>query len=44
LGLIGEDMGRPMDPAIGDTHRGPQRGGLGQPPLEDRLQPDQGCG
>ena len=44
LVLIGEDVGHAMDPAIGDAHLGPQRGGFGQAPLEERLQPDKGLG
>lgn len=42
LCLVGEDVGCAMYPAIGNAHLRPQRGGLGQPSLENRLQPDQG--
>src|SRR5215831_12403664 len=40
--FIGEDVGSPIDPAIGDAHGGPQGGGRRQAPLEDTLQPSEG--
>jgi hypothetical protein len=44
LVLVGEDLGYLVAPAIGDAHLGPQQGGLGQAPLEERLKPEQGLG
>lgn len=34
---IREDVSRPMDPVVGDTHIRPQGGRLGQASLEERL-------
>src|SRR4030095_13055045 len=44
LFLVAEDMGGPMDPAIGDAYVRPQGGGCRQAPLEDGLQPREGLG
>lgn len=38
--LVGEDVGYLVDPARGDAHLRPQQGGLGQAPVEERLQPE----
>src|SRR4029434_2912083 len=44
LCLVAEDMGGPMDPAIGDAYVRPQGGGCSQAPLEDGLKPREGLG
>ena len=44
LFLVGEDVSCLVDPAVSDTHLGPQRGGLGQAPVEEPLKPDKGLG
>ena len=42
--LVGEDMGRPLDPGRGHPPLGPQRGSLGQASWEEGLPPDAGRG
>jgi hypothetical protein len=44
LGFVVQDVGRPMDPAIGHAHVRPQGGSGRQAPLEDGLQPREGLG
>ena len=42
--VVVQDVGRPMDPAIGDADVRPQCSGRVQPALQDRLQAPEGLG
>jgi hypothetical protein len=44
LGIIGQQMRRPMHPLVGPLDVGPERGGFGQPPVYDGLEAFQRLG